>query len=225
MLLPFPITFSSSVLSVRLLVRIFQLPSSEGPEAVPTSVFNYNPVTQVTTAQPLLLPLSLAALISTLHAWNAEGVGALGLMVFAGSLTIGLWGMWEVCLLHRLSCLYTLFEHGLSDQPDCAYMSCASMLHRLSSQAPRACPRRQVLTNERRRFSLGTKPPRRRRRSLLEEGCKSSLVHIECDGTGRCLLVTSYAARQQRYLYQPTDATHGISKCMHDVAYLDLYTS
>ncbi|KAF5330889.1 hypothetical protein D9619_005638 [Psilocybe cf. subviscida] len=72
------------------------LPSPESPEAVPTGALNYNPVTQATTTQPLLLPLSLAALLSALHAWNTQGVGALGLMVFAGSLTVGLWGMWEI---------------------------------------------------------------------------------------------------------------------------------
>jgi len=56
------------------------------------------PLTQQTTQpyQPLLGPLTFAANLSAFLAWNTESVGPLASVVFAGSLVIGVWGLWAI---------------------------------------------------------------------------------------------------------------------------------
>ncbi|PPQ98135.1 hypothetical protein CVT26_003179 [Gymnopilus dilepis] len=53
--------------------------------------------------QPLLLPLSLAGLVSAFSAYNTPDVGALASLFFAVSLVIGVWGSWEIVFANSAS--------------------------------------------------------------------------------------------------------------------------
>jgi len=48
------------------------------------------------TSNPLLAPVSIAAAISSLVAWNADGVGSLGTFMSVGNGIIGAWGFWAM---------------------------------------------------------------------------------------------------------------------------------
>ncbi|KAF8163352.1 hypothetical protein B0H34DRAFT_795071 [Crassisporium funariophilum] len=52
--------------------------------------------TQPSPSHPLLAPLTIAANLSALLAWNTHDVGPLATVFFCSSLTIGLWGLWAL---------------------------------------------------------------------------------------------------------------------------------
>lgn len=47
-------------------------------------------------SNPLLAPISIAAAASSLLAWNAKGVGSLGVFMSIGTGVIGAWGFWAM---------------------------------------------------------------------------------------------------------------------------------
>ncbi|KAG6851024.1 hypothetical protein H0H93_004511 [Arthromyces matolae] len=51
---------------------------------------------QTLPTNPLLVPLTTAANVTALLAYNTRNVGPLTTIVFVGSLTIGLWGLWLI---------------------------------------------------------------------------------------------------------------------------------
>ncbi|KAI9064457.1 hypothetical protein FKP32DRAFT_1757719 [Trametes sanguinea] len=53
-------------------------------------------VTRRTPGHPLLGPLSVACVIISFISYNTKSVGSLSFMVFLGSGTIGLWGLWAL---------------------------------------------------------------------------------------------------------------------------------
>jgi len=53
--------------------------------------------------QPLLYPLTIAANVSALLAWNSKDVRSLSTVFFVISFTIGVWGLWEIVFANSTS--------------------------------------------------------------------------------------------------------------------------
>ncbi|KAF5357998.1 hypothetical protein D9756_001515 [Leucocoprinus leucothites] len=70
------------------LALVFNIPSP--PQPMPLVQSSTQPY------QPLLGPLTFAASLSAFLAWNTTSVGPLALIMFIGSLIIGIWGLWAI---------------------------------------------------------------------------------------------------------------------------------
>ncbi|KAF9013874.1 hypothetical protein BDQ17DRAFT_1230886, partial [Cyathus striatus] len=74
-------------LSALALALVLNIPTSAPPVPYTDTPVPYH---------PLLGPLTLASVISAFLAWNTKSVGPLASVVFTGSSTIALWGLWVI---------------------------------------------------------------------------------------------------------------------------------
>ncbi|PPQ87981.1 hypothetical protein CVT25_001060 [Psilocybe cyanescens] len=81
-------------LGVLAFAVLFNIPSAPSP--LPS------PVETVPT-QPLLYPLTIGSTLSAFVAWNSDDVGTLASVFFFFSLTISLWGLWEIIFANSAS--------------------------------------------------------------------------------------------------------------------------
>ena len=124
----------------RLFLPMTQIPSPT-PPPIPAE-FNPN--------QPLLAPLSAAAIVSAFFAWNSRLTSPLVSLFFFVDIVIGLWGLWAARLLssHITHLMLTMFRCRLS------------LMDQLSS------PRQLAQISTRLPSSLGTRLQHPNRRSV-----------------------------------------------------------
>uniref|UniRef100_A0A8H8CNF4 Uncharacterized protein n=1 Tax=Psilocybe cubensis TaxID=181762 RepID=A0A8H8CNF4_PSICU len=81
-------------LAVLALALLLNIPSPPSP--VPPSA-------ETASTHPLLYPLAIGSTLSAFIAWNSDDVGTLASIFFFFSLTISLWGLWEIIFANSAS--------------------------------------------------------------------------------------------------------------------------
>jgi len=76
------------------LALLLNIPSPPSP--IPSTQEN-------SQTQPLLYPLTIAAILSAFLAWNNNDIGSLSSIFFFFSLIIGIWGLWEIVFANSTS--------------------------------------------------------------------------------------------------------------------------
>ncbi|KAJ6496742.1 hypothetical protein C8R47DRAFT_1115374 [Mycena vitilis] len=83
-----------SFLAVHAAIWLFAVAVSLVLNVPSTPAFDVPPPHHQTSRHPLLIPLTLAGILSSFCAYNTNSVGSLATIVFVGSGITGLWGTW-----------------------------------------------------------------------------------------------------------------------------------
>lgn len=146
--------------------------------------------TQANQAHPLLAPLTIACSLISLISYNTSSVGALAFLVFIGSATIAVWGLWTVRL------------------PSCCERTLANDA-RIDSSSSLGHPTPQgklAQTSERRDSSSATRPPHpyrrksgKRSRLRRDDSSRSSwryIIHLYRNNTAIQFIYTHWRTGQ-----------------------------
>ncbi|KAH9484352.1 hypothetical protein JR316_0003833 [Psilocybe cubensis] len=85
---------------------IFLAETEQGPHLVlqiPSPPSPVPPSAETASTHPLLYPLAIGSTLSAFIAWNSDDVGTLASIFFFFSLTISLWGLWEIIFANSAS--------------------------------------------------------------------------------------------------------------------------